>query len=148
MPNAITWQGAPTLRATVLGTELNALASAARTNASAAVANGTNLDTVGYFELAVTFGSAPSADGFIALYLLPALGGSTFADGSNTVSPGADSWVINIPLNAVTSAQNKQVGPVALPPCDFKIIAENKSGQAFPATGSTLKIYTANLEIQ
>jgi hypothetical protein len=148
MPNAVLWQTAPTSRGNVLSTELNTLANGSRTNGGTVVDNSVNLDKYGWFELGVTFGSAPSADGYIALYLIPAMDGTNYADGSSTVAPGADTWIINISLNATTNAQNKQVGPVALPPSKFKIIAENRSGQAFPSSGSTLKLYTANDEIQ
>jgi hypothetical protein len=148
MPNAVLWQAAPTSRSTVLTTELNSLANGSRTNAGTAIDNSTNLDMFGWLELAVTFGSAPSADAYIAVYMVTSLDGTNYADGSSTVAPGADTWVINIPLNATTSAQNKQVGPIALPPTKIKFIVENKSGQAFPASGSTLKLYTDNPEVQ
>lgn len=98
--------------------------------------------------MSLTFGSAPNADGYVALSLVTRLNGTNYASGSSTVAPGAGAWVINIPVNAVNTAQNKQVGPVLLPPAKFKVIAENKTGQAFPASGSVIKLYTANDEIQ
>lgn len=148
MANAILWQGAPSSRGNVLATELNSLANGSRTNAGQEIDNSVNLDKYGYLELDVTFGSAPSADGFVAVYLVTALDGTNYASGSSTVAPGVDAWVINIPVNAVTSAQNKQVGPIVLPPTKLKFLLENKTGQAFPSSGSLLKLFTANDEIQ
>jgi len=148
MPNPILWEAAPSSQGNVLSTELNSLANGSRTNGGQVIDNSVNLDKYGWFELNVTFGSAPNADGYVALYLVTALDGTNYASGSSTVAPGAGAWVINIPVNAVNTAQNKQVGPVLLPPAKFKVIAENKTGQAFPASGSVIKLYTANDEIQ
>lgn len=148
MPSAILWLGAPTSRGNVLATELNALANGSRTNAGTEIDNSVNLDKYGFLELDVTFGSAPNADGYVAIYVVTALDGTNYATGSSTAAPGADTWVINIPVNAVNTAQIKQVGPIALPPSKCKFILENKSGQAFPASGSVLKLFTANDEIQ
>lgn len=148
MPNPIKWEGAPESQGNVLSTELNALANNARTAAGTEVDNATNGDKYGYLELAVDFGSAPSAGAYCNIYMVMALGGTTYADGSASVDPGADAWVIGIPILASTAAQNKQVGPILLPPAKCKFILENVTGQPFPATGSTLKLYTSNDEVQ
>jgi hypothetical protein len=148
MPTAILWQTVPNSRGNVLSTELNALASGSRTNAGTAIDNSTNLDKYGYLELNVDFVSAPSAGAYCAIYMVMSLDGTNYADGSSTVDPGADAWVINIPILASTAAQNKQVGPIALPPSKFKLILLNVTGQAFPASGSTLELFTANDEVQ
>jgi hypothetical protein len=136
-----------TSRSTVLTPELNSLANAARSSASTALDNGTNLDEWGWLELQVTFGSAPSATGYLAVYMVLAPDGTNYADGSSSVAPGADTLVSTYPLLASTSAQRKTVGPVRLPPCKVKFIIENQSGQAFPASGSTLTLYTSNEKV-
>ncbi len=148
MANAIKWEGAPVAEGNVLSTELNALATGSRTAAGTEIDNSTNLDKYGFLELAVDFVSAPSAGAYCNIYMVMALGGTTYADGSASVDPGADAWVIGIPILASTAAQNKQVGPILLPPSKVKFILENQTGQAFPASGSTLKLYTSNDEIQ
>ena len=148
MPNVILWEGAPSALGNVLSTELNALANGSRTNAGTEINNSVNLDKYGWLELDVTFGSAPSADGYVAIYMVTALDGTNYATGSSTAPPGPDTWVLNIPVNAVNTAQIKQVGPIALPPAKLKFLLENKSGRAFPASGSVLKLFTANDEIQ
>ena len=148
MPNAIKWQGAPVSRSNALSTELNALANNGRSNAGLVIDNSTSLDKFGWLELNVTFTTAPSADGYIAIYMVTAMDGTNFADGSASVNPGFDAWVCNLPVNAVTTAQNKQVGPILLPPAKFKLIAENKAGFALPATGTTIELFSNNDEIQ
>jgi len=136
-----------TSRSTVLTTELNSLANAARTNAGSALDNGTNLDEWGWLELAVTFGTNPSATAYLAVYMVLAPDGTNYADGSSSVAPGSDTLVITIPVLASTSAQRKTVGPIRLPPCKIKFILENQSGQSFPASGSTVTLYTSNEKV-
>lgn len=148
MANAIKWEAAPNSRGNVLSTELNALASGSRTAAGGAIDNSANLDKYGYLELNVDFVSAPSAGAYCVVYMLMSLDGTNYADGSGSVDPGADAMCITIPILASTAAQNKQVGPISLPPSKVKFILENQTGQAFPATGSTLELFTSNDEIQ
>jgi len=56
----------------------------------------------------------------------------------------APCYVGSFPLRAVTTAQKVPLGLglalVNLPPTKFKAFLLNKSGQAFPASGSTLKL--------
>lgn len=146
MSSLVKWDSTSS-RGNILTTELNSLANAARSVASAALDNAANLDKYGWFQLTVTFGSAPSATAYINLYLMPSLDGSNYADGSDTVNPGADALVVTIPILASTSAQRKIAGPIWLPPFKFKTILENQTGQAFPASGSVLLLYTDNEEI-
>ncbi len=146
--NAILWQAAPVSRSNVLSTELNSLASGSRTAAGTEVDNSVNLDTYGLLEINVTFGTAPSAGGYLALYLITAPDGTNYSDGSATVDPGADTWVLNIPVRAVTTAQLKVTKVFPLPGAKLKFILENQSGQAFPATGSTVELFSLNYEVQ
>jgi len=142
--STIKWAGTPTSRGNILSTELNSLANTNRTNAGTAIDNGTNLDKYGWAKLLVTFGSAPSAGGYVELRMVLALDGTNYADGSSSADPGLDSYVMTIPVAAVTSAQSKQVGPFLLPPCKCKFLVVNQSGVAFPASGSTIELLTAN----
>lgn len=129
--------------ATVLSTDLNALANNAASALSAAIANQTNGDIEGRFELNVTFGTAPTADSVVEVYLVPALDATNYADYSPT-GPIVDqaTWAGSFTLRAVTTAQRRVTRPCALPPTPFKIGVVNKSGQAFPASGSTVKLTT------
>lgn len=142
----IQWNGI-TSRGSVLSTELNSLASAARTAAGTALDNATNLDKYAYLEVAVTFAVAPSATAYLNIYMVMAPDGTNYADGSGSVAPGADTLIVTIPILASTSAQRKTVGPIWLPPTKVKFLLENQSGQAFPASGSTLGLFSANEKV-
>ena len=130
---------------TIATTELNSLAN----NAGALGAeydNATNLYLFGLFELNVTFGSAPTAGNTVDLYLIPAPDGTNYDDAVTGASGQAPSpaYVGSFPLRAVTTAQKVPLGLglalVNLPPTKFKTFLLNKSGQAFPASGSTVKM--------
>lgn len=147
MANTTKWS-TPTDRGSVLTTELNSLANGSYSAVGSEVDNATNKDLYGDFELNVTFGSAPSAGGYIGLYLIPALDGTNYADGGSSVAPPATSWIGNFPLRAVTTAQRVTITGVSLPPSKFKVVAYNGSGQAFPSSGSTVDLYTSNVEVE
>jgi len=133
-----------TSRSTVLTTELNALANAGRSAAGAEINNATNMDMYGQLELQVTFGTAPTAGGFVEIYMVNALDGTNYEDGSNTVDPGTHKLVDRIPVRAVTTAQRLNGRMLPLEPAKTKFLLVNGSGQAFPASGSTLTLYTTN----
>ena len=126
-------------------TELNALAN----NAGALGAeydNSSGLYLYGLFELNVTFGTNPTAGNTVDLYLIPAPDGTNYDDATTGASGAAPitTYVGGFPLRAVTSAQKVPLGLgltlINLPPTKFKAFLLNKSGQAFPASGSTLKM--------
>ena len=133
-----------TSRGNVLSTELNSLASAGRTAAGTEVDNGTNLDMFGVLELQVTFGTAPSAGGYVEIYMVTAPDGTNYEDGSNSVDPGTHKLIDRIPVRAVTTAQRLSGRVIPLLPEKTKFLLYNGSGQAFPASGSTLTLYTTN----
>jgi hypothetical protein len=128
----------------VAGTELNSLA-----NGSGIL--GTEYDnsngTTGLWpylsllELNVTFGTNPTAGSLISLYLITAPDGTNYDDTqANPMAFIGAFW-----LRAVTTAQKTNIIPgggqayILLPPCKFKLYVVNGSGQAFPASGSTIK---------
>ena len=134
--------------ATVLSTELDALAN----NAIATVAvvdNSSNLYTMAEFQLSVDFVSAPTANTAVSLWFLRNLDGTNYETTTATASavppiPRAPDCVL--PLDAVTTAQIITVR-VPIPPGTFQVLLKNDgSGQAFPASGSTLKIKPLTLQ--
>lgn len=141
---SIKWEQAAI--STVASTELNSLAN----NAGALGTeydNATNQYLLGLFELNVTFGSAPTAGNTVDLYIIPAPDGTNYDDAVTGASGYAPStcYAGGFPLRAVTTAQKVPLGvglsgPVQLPPTKFKVFALNKSGVAFPASGSTIKM--------
>lgn len=122
---------------TILDTGLNSLANSAAA-LSAAIANGTDLDLYVDLELAVTFGSAPTENAPIEVYIVRALDGTNYNTQSAEGRPRGG-FVGSFIVDNVTSAQNLVLPQVLIPPQDFKIYLLNKSGQAFPSSGSTLK---------
>lgn len=143
--NAIKWETTFTSRSTVLTTELNALGIDALTAVGTEIANQTNLDIYGLFELAVTFGSSPSAGGYVNIWA------NIAPDGTNYGSVAATNqlrFVCSIAVNASTAAQRLHSAMVILLPAKTKFLLENKAGVAFPASGSTVTLFTENEEIQ
>lgn len=125
---------------TVLSTELNSLAATSGKAISAAIDNSTNLDLFDDLELAVTFGSAPTAGTVVEVYLVISIdGGTNYADGSSTVLPASSSYLGGFAVRAVTTAQRIPIRGVPLPPGSFKYLVQNTTNQAFPASGSTLR---------
>lgn len=147
MPNAVKWS-AVSSAVTALSTELDSLGDGSYSAAGSVVDNASEHNVYGDFELHVSFGSAPSGDGFISLYLLTALDGTNYQDGGGSVAPPHTAWRGNFPLRAVTDAQRVHLHGIVLPPSKFKAVIRNSSGQAFPSSGSTVKLYTYNEEVQ
>ncbi len=129
---------------TLLSTELNSLA-----NNYGAIGvefdNAAGLWLRASFLLAVTFGSNPTAGNTCDLYLIPALDGTNYADytsGASGYAPGS-CLVGSFPLQAKTTIHRVplgvgQSGAIELPPSKFKLLLINKSGVAFPSSGSTV----------
>lgn len=132
---------------TLASTELNSLANAAGA-LGVEYDNSTNLMPFGVFELTVTFGSAPTAGRTVDLYIVPASDGTNYATNVTGSSGYAQStgYVGSFVLQAVTTLQRLNLGGIGargtlfLPPTKFKAYLLNNSGQAFPSSGSTLKM--------
>lgn len=148
MANIINWATTPTSRGEVLNDELNALADGSRSNQGDEIDNSVNLDTYGMLEFNVDPTAAMSAGGYVSLYLLSAPDGATYPDGSSSVDPGSDTWLMDIPLRAVATAQVKVSKVFPLPPAKIKFILLNESGVVFPSAGTTVELFTMNYELQ
>lgn len=147
MANAVKWS-TPASIASVMTTELNSLASGSKAVASSAVDNATDKNRYADFELNVTFGSSPSAGGYVLLYLIPSLDGTNFADGDASTDPQSHLEVGAFQVRATTNAQKLHLRDVKLPPFKFKPLLVNNTSQSFPASGSTLKTRAYNEEVQ
>lgn len=125
----------------LMTTELNSLANAAAAITAAAVDQNTPLATHGDFELVVTYGTNPTADSAVELWIARTIDGTNFEDCSTTgpIVP-ANGFVGGFILRATTAAQRLVVPKVELPPLDFHVLVVNKSGQAMAASGNTLKV--------
>ena len=148
MANKILWAAAPTSRGNVLSTEMNALADNAFTASGTEVDNSTNLDTYGMLEFNVNATAAFAAGAYVAIYILSAPDGTNYSEGSASVTPGADTWLLNIPIRATADAILKVTKVFPLPPTKIKFILENQAGLVFPTAGSTLELFSMNYELQ
>lgn len=124
----------------LITTGMNSLANDGRAGSSA-VANSTNRNTLGVFELVVTFGTAPTAGRTVDLFLVPALDGTNYADGHDAaVDPTANSYAGSFVVRGVNTAQRLVVTDVQLPATNFKAVVVNRAGQAFAASGNVLTV--------
>lgn len=132
----------------VMTTELNSLTNNSRAISSAEGGDTTDAELYGDFELVVTFGTNPTADTTIDLYLVRAADGTNYEDGDASVRPSPDAFVGSFPVRAVTTAQRMIVRDVPLPPGLWKaVIHNNGTGQTFAASGNTLKVRPHNLQV-
>lgn len=137
--------------ASLATTDLNALASGSGILCSTVYDNsgtGGLQYLYGFFELNVTFGTAPTLNNLVNLYLIPSLDGTNYSDTVNGATPFAPmtTYAGGFPVRAVTTAQRILLGGpgapflIPLPPLKFKAYVINNAGQAFPASGSTLNM--------
>lgn len=147
MASAVKWATISSA-STVLSTELNSLGNGSRSNAGTEYDNATNKNQWGWVQLDATFGSNPTDRKTIDIYMVKALDGTNYEDGSSSVRPAGATWVASVDTIASTSAQKRTSNRFEIPPTKVKFIAENNCGVAFPASGSTVKLFTSNDEIQ
>lgn len=142
----IKWEAYAETIQTALSTGLNSLADGSGA-ISSAIDNGTALNTMCDFELAVTFGTAPAGEKVCELYLVYSSdGGTTFSDGSSSIKPASPPDAVFM-LRAVTTAQVIVLAGVPIMgPGQFKTLLYNEAGQAFPASGSTLRYRRYNMQ--
>lgn len=150
MANTAKWThgtSAPASPLSVLTTELNALANNTASAASATIANATNKDL--YADLWVHLASlTPAAGGYLTLYILESIDGSTFPAATGSVLRNQPTHVLaTMQLNPAVGAQDVVVRNVLLPPADFKIVLDNQSGVALAGTLNTVKLINSNLNL-
>lgn len=106
---------------------------------SSEVDNSTDKDLYADFELQAQFGVAPSAGGYVGAYLVQALNGADYADGADgAVVPPSTAWIGSFPVRAVVTAQKVTLRGIVIPPGKFKVVIQNKSGQAVSANTGQL----------
>jgi hypothetical protein len=135
----------------ILTTQLDALANnSGSALGSIVVNNDTNLDMIATAELQVDTVSATTADASVELWMIPALDGTNYSDWTSGASPRASGAILcgHFVMDGVTAAQRKVLrgGQFYLPPCDVKFAVINRSGTAFPASGSVVRISTWNVQ--
>ena len=147
MANELNWSDYPA--ATIyLTTELNALADGGN-KLGAAIDNTSNGDMHMDVELYVaTQGGARGSGAYVALYILASVDGTNYCYGADAVDPPAHALVGTFALDAVVTARYVTLTHILLPAGKFKLLLMNETGQAFAATGNTLKYTKFNSELQ
>ena len=148
MPNAILWDTAVASEGTVLTTELNSLADGAWSALGSEFTNNTVLKQYFKVRVAIDFVSAPATGAFVSLYACTALDGTNYETIDSDNDPRADKLVAVIQLIDTTAAQVRDSGIFTLAPAKTKFILKNSSGQACPASGSTVTLYSFADEVQ
>ena len=124
---------------TYLSTDLNALAD----NDSfigAKIDNGANGENAMYIALELTLAEQAGArDGPVNVYLVASLDDTNFSYGDSAFLLDAGTLIESFALDAAVTARIVVRTNIRIPPLDFKLILSNVSGQAFAATGNTLK---------
>jgi hypothetical protein len=147
MANKLNWDSSPSLTS-YLTTGLNSLANDAQV-LGAEIDNSTALDTFADVEFNVaTQGSARSAGAHIAVFLIPALDGTNYAYGDGSVDPPANRLIATLPLDAATTARRVAAQMLSIPPGKYKLLFENKTGQAMASSGNTAGYRNYSLEVQ
>jgi len=123
----------------VMTTELNSLAN----NSNAVKATSITLSTTEFImaevELVVTFSAVPTANTGVSIWLLREIDSANFEDGSASITPTRAPDIV-FGVRATTNAQ-RIIKTCLLPPGVFRPLVRNEgTGQAFVASGNTLKI--------
>jgi len=121
-------------------------AGSAALTSSPGIDNTSRLDFWADFELVIYFGSAPTAGQTVDLYLLPAMDGSNYADGTAGSSPVTAQvhFIGSFAVRAITTVQRLVLRGIPLPPTKMNVQLVNNTSQAFAgqSTGSRLKVLT------
>ncbi len=136
--------------APLLTTELNALANGSLTAFGPVITPGATANlTVRHLrgDLALKLASNSlvfTAASFVVVYFVPAIDGTNYPklSGANLAKPNYRVGTIAL-YPAAPSAEviYENVRGVMIPNAPFKVVLENQSGVALPATGNTLDLY-------
>jgi hypothetical protein len=140
----IKWKasGRATNPLTLMSTELNSLASGSGAIGAAIVNETDHLDLYVDLELVVAFVASPTADSVVEAYFARQIDGTNYEDaatGGTPIGP-KNGFVGSFVMRAVTP-QRVIIPSVLVPPRDFKVFVINRAGQAFAASGNTVKGY-------
>lgn len=129
---------APEAVATSLSTELNSLANAAFSAVSAAINNESGLYLFINLEL-VLASLIPTGTPYVAVYAVKSIdNGTNFEDGGGSTAPRGQPIAI-FDFSTATAAKRVVRENILIPPLQFKLVAENRAGVAFAASGNTVR---------
>lgn len=138
-----------TSRGAVLTTELDALSSGAYSDDGPEYDNTVNLDMWGILELSITFGSAPGDYDPVDFYTNTDYAGSGIYDTpvSSSTRANPEYSMGSVAVNNTTSAQIWKTRPFRMSPSKMKFMCYNGTAQNFPASGTTVTLYTFNRQV-
>lgn len=137
----------PTTEKYLLGSQSTVLSTSATLANNALVASSAYDNTQGQtgdgyaecdLELAVTFGTAPTAGTAASIWFLRSQDGTNYEDGSSSVTPARSPDLV-IPVNASTSAQ-RIIRSAVLPPGKITVLLKNDGTGQTMSSGWTLKL--------
>lgn len=129
---------APIAAATALTTELNALANAAYSAASAVIDNTANLYQYMWSEVYLA-SLTPTTGGNVSIFMVSSLDGTNYSDGGGAVAAPGCTFLYTFDLSTSTGVKRRVSNfPIQVPPLKFSLILLNSSGVALPASGNTL----------
>lgn len=136
----------PETGATVASTELNSLGTSPNGATGAVYDNSASGErwTEGLLELNVDFVSAPTAGAIVDVYATVAPDGTNYGDAN--VNQATALRVGEFVVSNTTAAQRCHCS-IRLFPYKTKFFFVNRSGQAFPATGSTIVLFPYTTEV-
>jgi len=138
---------------TLQSTELNSLANAALIISSVGGSSGkfttANDGAAIWGDLFLTLGaigSTLSAGANLAGWFLTTPDGSNF-ESLTVAAPRATDFIVPLPVSTIgAGSMFKAAGLVRLPALPFKVLVQNNSGQAFAASGNTVKVAPVSVQ--
>jgi hypothetical protein len=82
----------------------------------------------------------PKYGSIIELYLLSAINNTDFEDGNSSINPSPSSLVGVFNIMPSTNPQRQTLKQITIPPCKYKYLIINKTGNNLPLNNNTLKI--------
>lgn len=149
MPTESKWE-APASIQTYLTTELNSLADGANKLGAKIdnVADGQN-EMFLNLELSIAAqASSRSSDARVEVFVLYSVDDTNFDMGDDSTDPRPDALATVLLLDAATTARYRVAVNLPIAPLDFKLLIINETGQAFAASGNTLKYRLHSVETQ
>lgn len=147
MPSEVLWESSPSLTS-YLTTELNSLANDGN-KLGAEIDNSAGLKTFMDVEVNLAAqGSARSVGATVAIFLILAPDGTNYWFGDDSLDANADKLIATVGFDAATNARRNGRQMLVVPPGKFKLLVENKTGQALAASGNTVSYRLYSLENQ
>jgi hypothetical protein len=133
----IKWNTPETI-ASYLTTQLNSLANNAFSSSGATIDNLTDLYLYINLELVLAAqGTARSSGAYVEVWMERTLDGTNYEDRANAAFTQA--LLTAFQLDAATTARRLVLTNVVIPPVPFRLYVRNLTGQAFAASGNTLR---------